>query len=186
MDIYCENCGERNDADFNFCRNCGTKLRTPIVKANTKRSDDKNKVIILCLAGLIGVLAIATIFSLSAPLGTSGFGLKEYDFENFTMLVPADAEFIEYDSVGKGTSNWAIGYSSESTELATVWIGNYNPSAAAYTYLERDGDLEIYTGPYNSYMIQRNVGGYYFQILGTGELDDMKEMANSIELTDSP
>ena len=182
MDIYCENCGERNNAEHNFCRNCGTRLRTPIVKANTKKSDNKSKVIILALIGVIGVFVIAGIFSLSNPVTDNGLSLKEYDFENFTMLVPADAEFFEYDSIGKGTSHWAIGYSSESTDLTTVWIGNYEPSAAAYTYLERDGDLEIYSGPYNSHMIQRNVGEYYIQISGAADLEDMKEMANSIEL----
>ena len=60
--------------------------------------------------------ALAQVYYAKADEGAVGM----YDFENFTMLVPADAEFFEYDSIGKGTSHWAIGYSSESTDLATA------------------------------------------------------------------
>lgn len=129
-------------------------------------------------------MAIGAAFLYSNPVEDSTSGLKEYDFINFTMLVPKDADFSEYDSVGKGTSTWAIGYSSnDNAELSTVWVGNYKPSNIMYDYIEKDGDLEIYSGAYNSHVIERNVGGYDIQIVGTADLDKLKEMANSIKVT---
>ncbi len=176
--MYCDNCGAENSDSDSFCRQCGKKLEQP---------QKKNYKIIIGLLGIIIVLLIiiAVFTSGIMTLQDKPVELKSYDFEYLTMDVPKGSEFEEYSSVGKGTTYWAIGYSNsndEIHELIMVWISNYENSPT-YGFIEKEGNLEIFKGPYNnSYTIQKHIDGYYIQVSGMNGLDILKEIANSIEV----
>lgn len=184
MTKYCNNCGAKLDDGASFCHDCGKKFE---VKSQIPKN---TKIIIALLCIIISILLVGTLI-------TSGIfnppeeelQLEEYDFIDFTMLVPKDSNFKEYNSVGKGTDYWAIGYentNNDNYELVTVWISNYDSSSAYVNdFVESDGDLDVYEPLYEgSYMISRYVDGYYIQIANMGgDLDNLKEMARSIEVT---
>ena len=178
MQETCNNCGAENSGSDNFCRQCGKKLEHP---------EKKNyRTIIALLGTIIVLLIIIAVFAsgIMAPQEDS-VELEEYDFEYLTMDVPKGSHFEEYSSVGKGTAYWAVGYSNSNDdihELIMVWIANYD-SSTAYDFTEKEGNLDIFSGPYNnSYMVQRHVDGYYVQVAGMDDLDTLKEIANSIEV----
>lgn len=183
---YCKNCGAKYDDDASFCQDCGKKF-----EVKTKPTTNNNtKIIIALLCLIITILLVGTLITsgIFSP-HEEELQLKEYDFIDFTMLVPKDSDFKEYSNVGKGTSYWAIGYentNNEDYELVTVWVSNYDSSSAYVNdFVESDGDLDVYEPLYEgSYMINRYVDGYYIQIASMGgNLDTLKEMARSIEVT---
>ena len=178
--MKCKKCGIENDESDEFCHECGEKLP----------QKDNNKTIIILLAVIAILLAIIAVFAsgVLTPQPQEA-ELESYDFGYLAMDVPAGSSFEEYSSIGKGTEHWAIGYSNENekiSELIMVWIGNYDGgNSQTGDYIGKDGDLEIYKGPYErSYTVQRHVGGYYVQLSGL-DLDGwdvLKDMANSIDV----
>ena len=211
MANICENCGAELKEGARFCQECGNKVETPKEKANfcpncgneltsgedfcsecgikidskhsmIKKSDKKILIIVAAIAVAILIAAVA-----NGVMSQQDVELETYDFGYMTMLVPVGSHFSEYDSVGKGTDYWAIGYENsleDSSTLYMVWIGNYDSSGGdIYDYIETDGDLDVYQFEYKgSYMIQRHIGGYYIQVAGFDDLDTLKEIANSIEV----
>ena len=65
--------------------------------------------------------------------------------------------------------------------LVMVWISTYEATSYAYTHIETDGDLEIYNGLMNTYVVERYVDGYFVELTGR-DLDELKQMARSIEV----
>lgn len=181
--MYCPECGGENNDDAKFCKHCGEDLE-PLESETTLNKKNKHIIIISILIAVIIIIGAAIYLTTNTTSNEDTLTLKTYDFGNFTMLVPEEATFKEYDSVGKGTEYWAIGYSSDNSNLYTVWIGNYNGTGPElYDYVGTEGDMEIYSGAYNSTIIQRHVDGYYIQLLGSGNVEDLKEMAKSINVT---
>ena len=152
----------------------------------------ENKNIIIILLVIIVILLVGVLFLAMDSFNNENKELElvTEDFGYITMLVPKGSDFKEYDNVGKGTNNWAIGYENKNTdirELYLVWIGNYESNKFMYDYVETDGDMEIYKGPYNSTLIFRTVDGYEVELLtaGTGDVNDLKQMAKSIKVKKS-
>ena len=149
---------------------------------------EKNHKIIIVLLVIIIILLAGVLIYVSGILTTDNneLELETYDFGHITMSVPKGSNFTEYDSVGKGTSYWSIGYTNNNDEiqdLNIVWIGNYKPSNdIIFDYIETDGDMEIYNAPYGNKVIDRHVGDYYVSISGMGDIDNLKEMAKSIKV----
>ena len=182
--MYCPNCGCENSDDAKFCRDCGETLESPDTPQKTAKNENHKKIIIGLIIVIAVIIVVGAIYISANPVGDDSLKLKEYDFGNFTMQVPQDASYNEYDSVGKGTKYWAIGYSSGESELFMVWISNYETASKTYDFIEQDGDLAVYQMLYNgTYLIQRHIGGYYIEISGQCDLEDLKVMANSIKVT---
>lgn len=155
-----------------------------------KKEPKDNKMIIIGLLCIIVVLLIVVTLFVSGVLTTQEeLELERYDFENFTMLVPKGSEFKLSDTVGEGTNYWAIIYKNnleENNELFMVSVSNYKATSTyANDFIGQDGDLEVYEPTFNgTYMIHRYVDGYYIKIFNfDGDLDNLKEMARSIEIT---
>lgn len=185
---FCQDCGAELTDSSNFCENCGTKLQTTqTFTSKFKSIEPKHRNIIIALLAIIGILIVATAIITTNSPSDDSLELERYDFGVVSMDVPKGSSFHEYDSVGKGTQYWAIGYENsleDNDELFMVWIGNYDSSDFySSDFVERDGDLDVYEPLGGSYMIQRQVGEYYIQIDSIGgDLDNLKQIARSIEV----
>lgn len=176
---FCTNCGKEISPEETFCGECGKKLSEP------EKPKNDNKKVLIIFGAILGVLLIAAIFFMATS--THDVELETYDFGYVTMLAPVGSHFSEYDSVGKGTDYWAIGYENsleDDSTLYMVWIANYDgTNSGIHKYIESEGDLDIYQFEYeNSYVIQRHTGGYYIQVAGFDDLDTLKEIAHSIKV----
>lgn len=184
---FCENCGSELTSSDDFCSECGHSLKKTGPLATKSNKNNNMKIIIGLVAVVAVLLVIGTLFmsGIFTP-EDSEIKLETYDFGTFTMLVPEGSEYHEYDSIGKGTDYWAIGYENtaeENMDLFLVWFSNYEPNNnVAYQFEESDGDLEIYDASYGAHMIHRTVDGYCFQITGTADINTLKEISNSIEV----
>lgn len=187
MAKYCENCGADLEEGTKFCPECGQEVKIKTVPHTNENKT--NKKIIYILIAIIIVFIVLITLSIGGVFNPpdNTINLEKYDFGYVTMMVPEGSEFSEFNSIGKGTAYWSIGYENklESSELYSVWIGNYaTGSSYRVKLIETDGDLEVYTVAYNeSYAIQRHVGDYYVQVYGLRDLDTLKEIANSIEVS---
>ena len=178
MGDYCENCGCKLNKNDEFCPDCGSPMKSP-----QKDVEKSNRTIIIALLIVIVLIMVGLVATKFTLIQNDQPELERCDFGYLTMSVPKGSDFVEYSSVGKGTAYWAIGYTNEGegdTDLMIVWISTYD-GTSIYDYLGRDGDLDIFDGELNTYIVQRNVGGYYVQLTGS-ELDDLKQMARSIQL----
>lgn len=186
MTKYCENCGAHLKEDAKFCPECGQKSEIKTVPQTNENK--RNRKIIYILLAVIIVFILLISLSIGGVLKPADktVKLEKYDFGYVTMLVPEGSEFSEFQSVGKGTAYWNIGYENKLkiNELYSVWIGNYGiKSSYRHKFLEKDGDLEVYQVAFNqSYAVQKHVGQYYVQVCGFEDLNTLKEIANSIEL----
>ena len=178
MGDYCENCGCKLDKNNEFCPDCGSPMKSP-----QKNAEKSNRTIIIALLIVIVLIMAGLVSTMFTSIENSKPKYETCDFGYLTMSVPKGSDFVEYQSIGKGSQNWAIGYSNKGegdTDLMRVWISTYD-GTSIYDYLGGDGDLDIFDGELNTYIVQRKVGGYYVQLTGT-ELDDLKQMARSIQL----
>ncbi|MGX8693683.1 MAG: zinc ribbon domain-containing protein [Methanobrevibacter sp.] len=181
MPDYCEKCGNKLDENDKFCPDCGS-----IIKSSPQTAKKSNKNIIIALLVVIILLLVGlAVTMLATSVQNSQPEFETYDFGVLTMSVPADSNFNEYESIGKGTSKWASGYTNGGEgkyRLLMVWISTYEATSQGYTHIETDGDLEIYNGITNNYIVERYVDGYYVELTGRDNLDDLKQMARSIEV----
>ena len=184
MDIYCEKCGTKNNTTAKFCKECGEPINNEPPQEEVKGNEKNKKIIFALIIVIVVILAIGAIYLSTNPqIGDNTLKVKEYDFGNFTMNVPEDASYSEYDSIGKGTRYWAIGYESDAPELFMVWIANYESTSKTYEHVETDGELEVYHVMSDMYTVERHIGGYYIDITGNADLKDLKDMARSISVT---
>ncbi|WP_458456332.1 zinc-ribbon domain-containing protein [Methanobrevibacter sp.] len=188
MDIYCENCGEKNNAESKFCKNCGTQLKSPQV--SPQKSTDKNKVIILALIGVIAVLAIGVLFAGGVFKGE--VPLETRDFEVFEMDVPKGSDFVEQTSMpaypGIGGFIFLENVGDYSDEVYTLDISTlqYKSIIDEFKYERTEGDIKIYkdrTGTTDLYYLVREVDEFDFSLMGE-DVDTMVKMLNSIKITD--
>ena len=191
MDIYCENCGERNNAESKFCKNCGTALKSSVVKVNPPtKKDDKNRIIILALIGVIAVLAIGALFA--GGLFKSEVPLETRDFEIFEMDVPVGSEFEEktsmpaFPGIGGFIFLENVGDYSQEVYVLDISTLQYKAIIDEFKFERDEGDIKIYkdrTGQTDLYYLVKEIDEFDFGLMGE-DVDTMVKMLNSIKITD--
>ena len=184
--MNCPECGEENQNDARFCRNCGAKLESAPPATSAM---DKNKIIIIAMVAVIVILAVGVIFAGGFLKGN--VPLESMDFEIFKMDVPVGSEFVETNSI----PNYGFGgfvalqnggkYSKEvNTLMISTIAGSSHPSAVS---LERtEGDIKVFKDNegHDAYYIVRQINDYEFTLIGNDD-KTMIKMLNSIKITDA-
>lgn len=185
--MNCPECGEENNNDAKFCRNCGSELE-PTSTATPTPMQDKNKIIIIALIAAVIILAVGVIFAGGFLKGN--VPLETMDFEIFKMDVPKGSEFVETQTI----PNYGFGgfialknggeYSKEvNTLMISTIAGSTPPSQVSLDRTE--GDIKVFKDKegHDSYFIERQINGYEFTLIGSDD-KTMIKMLNSIKITD--
>ena len=186
--MKCPNCGEENNPDSKFCKNCGNSLESIVTPENTPKTLEKNKIIIIALVAVIIILAVGVIFAGGFLKGN--VPLETMDFEIFKMDVPEGSNFVETSSIPNYGFGGFVGlqnggkYSKEVNSLLISNIaGSSHPSAVSLDRTE--GDIKVFKDNqgHDAYYIVREIDEYEFVLIGNDD-QTMIKMLKSIQITD--
>lgn len=184
--MKCSNCGNENNKDAKFCKNCGNPLDTP-VKEPTATSDNHKKIIIGLIIVIIAILAVGALYGMGVFKGE--VPLETKDFNAFKLDVPVGSNYVLKDSSSKNKSNLFVGYENKGDyefDAFGFYVGNnVTKSAASWNgnLYEKDGDIEIYKNDSSGnaiYSLYYDSGDGQIIIIGSNT-DTMKKMAKSLK-----
>lgn len=185
--MNCPECGEENNNDAKFCKNCGSELEL-VETTTTTPIRDKNKIIIIALIAAVIILAVGVIFAGGFLKGN--VPLESMDFEIFKMDVPKGSEFVETQTIpnyGFGGFIALKNGGKYSTEVNTLMISTITGSTPpSQVRLDRtEGDIKIFKDKdgSDSYFIEKQINDYEFTLIGSDD-KTMIKMLNSIKITD--
>ncbi len=186
--MNCPKCGENNNNDSKYCKNCGTLLEDNHSSLKSLENLDRNKVIIIALIAAIIILAIGVIFA--GGFFKSNVPLETKDFELFTMDVPVGSNFEEFTSIPSfGNIGGLIylqntgQYSSEVTMFGVSKMGASIPSQVKFE--RNDGDVSIFKDKEDTglYLAALEKDDFSVSLMGR-DPDTMVKMLNTIVITD--
>ena len=185
--MNCPECGEENNNDAKFCKNCGSELE-PVETTTTTPIRDKNKIIIIALIAAVIILAVGVIFA--GGFLKENVPLESMDFEIFKMDVPKGSEFVETQTIpnyGFGGFIALKNGGKYSTEVNTLMISTITGSTPpSQVRLDRtEGDIKVFKDKdgSDSYFIEKQINDYEFTLIGSDD-KTMIKMLNSIKITD--
>lgn len=185
--MNCPECGEENNNDAKFCKNCGSELEL-VETTTTTPIRDKNKIIIIALIAAVIILAVGVIFAGGFLKGN--VPLESMDFEIFKMDVPKGSEFVETQTIpnyGFGGFIALKNGGKYSTEVNTLMISTITGSTPpSQVRLDRtEGDIKVFKDKdgSDSYFIEKQINDYEFTLIGSDD-KTMIKMLNSIKITD--
>ena len=185
--MKCPNCGEENNPDSKFCKNCGKSLESVVTQENIPKTLEKNKIIIIALIAIVIILAVGVIFAGGFLKGN--VPLETMDFEIFKMDVPEGSNFVETNSIPNYGFGGFVGlqnggkYSKEVNSLLISNIaGSSHPSSVSLDRTE--GDIKVFKDNQgrDAYYIVRELDGYEFVLIGNDD-PTMIKMLKSIQIT---
>ena len=186
--MKCPNCGEENNPDSKFCKNCGKSLESVVTQENIPKTLEKNKIIIIALIAIVIILAVGVIFAGGFLKGN--VPLETMDFEIFKMDVPEGSNFVETNSIPNYGFGGFVGLQNGgkySTEVNTLMISTITGSTPpSQVRLDRtEGDIKVFKDKdgSDSYFIEKQINDYEFTLIGSDD-KTMIKMLNSIKITD--
>ena len=195
--MLCPKCKTENSDSAKFCKTCGAPLNSKTMShknvINSFSSDEinnKNKKILIAILAIVVVsLAGAFIFS-SGILGSNEIPLETQNFEIFKIDAPVGSKFIEYTSmpsyanIGGFILLENVGNYSQEVFMLGVSTLEFSLPPSNFALVDGEGDIKIYeNSSVNLYLVERTIDGYTFSLMGNN-LDLLKKMINSVEITD--
>ena len=195
--MLCPKCKTENSDSAKFCKTCGASLNSKTMShknvINSFSSDEinnKNKKILIAILAIVVVsLAGAFIFS-SGILGSNEIPLETQNFEIFKIDSPVGSKFIEYTSmpsyanIGGFILLENVGNYSQEVFMLGVSTLEFSLPPSNFALVDGEGDIKIYeNSSVNLYLVERTIDGYTFSLMGNN-LDLLKKMINSVEITD--
>lgn len=180
--MKCPKCGNENNDDSKFCKECGEPL-----KASQPRNNNKL---------IITVLIVVVIFLIGGVIYASGIltpeiPMENQDFKVFTLDIPVGSNYVITDQAPDVNGNMLITWANHgdyAEELYGIFIGkNLTKKVATDNeFVEKNGNMEIYKNEtpdgtiYSIYVTGNNSQLYIF---GT-DLNALKRAASSFKEED--
>lgn len=182
--MKCPKCGEKNNADAKFCKQCGTTLNED---PKTPKTKNKNMIIIAALITIIAILAVGILFE--GGLFKSEVPLQSMDFEVFTMDVPVGSKFEEFTSIPSFDNIGGLVYlenkGNYSSEVSILGVSKMGGSVPDEMKFDREEDnVTIFKDDTGLYLTNLNKDDFSFSLMGR-DPDTMVKMLNTIDITDS-
>jgi len=185
--MKCPKCGNENNPESKFCKNCGNPLDSQ-VKTSTNNSGKEKKIIIGLIIVIVAILAIGTLYGMGVFKGE--VPLETKDFDAFKLDVPVGSEYVLKDSSSKNKSNLFVCYQNKGDyefDAFGFYVGNnITKKAASWNgeLYEKDGKIEIYKNDSSTgapiYSLYYDSGDGMILIIGSNT-DTMKKMAKSLK-----
>jgi len=131
MDIYCENCGSRNDASSQFCENCGYPIK-PIEQASKTQSAPKSRSWISRMASIGASIVIIFFFlpwatvscssnlvSLPIPISASGYQIAS---GQYPLINDASSLYSLLNSYGLISDSTEISQLTQQISAPFIWL----------------------------------------------------------------
>ena len=184
--MICPKCNTLNNDEAKFCSKCGAPLKVNENKVPAPQESffQQNKILIICVAIILVVATTVGIFAYSM----NDVPLETHDFGGFSMSIPVGSNFVEnFNSIN--LPGGFVTYKNQGKYFHDAFYfdissNSFSIPPDSFELEGTDGDLTIYksTDGNNGYIVERQVGGYKFGLMGFN-LDVLKKMARSIKVT---
>ena len=193
-------CGCENADGAKFCKKCGAPLEKKVVShdkmindIHESKASNNNKKIIIAVIAVIAVVLGGSLLVFSDAFGMNEVPLHEQDFEIFKMQVPDGSNFEEYtsapDYAGIGGFIFLENVGDYKSEVSMLSISTlaYNTQPDEFKFQENDGGIAVYKADEDGvtlYLVEKKIDRFTFELMGK-DVNTMKKMLNSIEITDT-
>lgn len=187
--MKCPKCGNENNPESKFCKNCGNPLDSQ-VKTSTNNSGKEKKIIIGLIIVIVAILAIGTLYGMGVFKGE--VPLETKNFDAFKIDVPVGSDYVITDASTTNKKSITVSYKNNGKydmEAFGIIVSNNAtnkiPSSLGELVEKEDG-IEVYknqTDDLTSYTIYKEDGKAQVMVIGY-DLNTVKKMAKSFKEVD--